>query len=314
MNIHLIEPLSVEQKIIDQYEHSLNENGLTLKQWRDRKEDTNSLIERCKDADVVILTNIALNAEVINACPNLKMISVAFTGVDHIDMDACRKKGIVVSNAAGYSTHSVAELTIGLMLSALRNMMKNETKTRGLRGRDGYTGTLLRNKTVGIVGAGAIGQEVGRICNIAFKCNVLYYNRSKKPTDSGTLVPLNELLKQSDIVTLHLPLNSESKGLIGEEQLALMKPTSVLINTARGPVVNTQALVQALKKDTIAHAAIDMYEQEPPLPENHPLLTAPNTTLMPHIAYATHEAFVLRAQIVFENIIKWKHGTPQNVQ
>jgi D-3-phosphoglycerate dehydrogenase len=314
MNIHLIEPLSVEQKIIDQYEHSLNANGLTLKQWRDRKEDTNSLIERCKDADVVILTNIALNAEVINACPNLKMISVAFTGVDHIDMDACRKKGIVVSNAAGYSTHSVAELTIGLMLSALRNMMKNETKTRGQRGRDGYTGTLLRNKTVGIVGAGAIGQEVGRICNIAFKCNVLYYNRSKKPTDSGTLVPLNELLKQSDIVTLHLPLNSESKGLIGEEQLALMKPTSVLINTARGPVVNTQALVQALKKDTIAHAAIDMYEQEPPLPENHPLLTAPNTTLMPHIAYATHEAFVLRAQIVFENIIKWKHGTPQNVQ
>ncbi|MDA3865653.1 MAG: NAD(P)-dependent oxidoreductase [Salinivirgaceae bacterium] len=314
MNIHLIEPLSVEQKIIDQNEHMLNENGLTLKQWRDRKEDTNSLIERCKDADVVILTNIALNAEVINACPNLKMISVAFTGVDHIDMDACREKGIVVSNAAGYSTHSVAELTIGLMFSALRNMMKNETKTRNLRGRDGYTGALLRGKTVGIVGAGAIGQEVGRICKVAFNCNVLYYNRSKKPTDSGTLVPLNELLKRSDIVTLHLPLNSESKGLIGEEQLALMEPSSILINTARGPVVDTNALVQALKKDSIGHAAIDMYEQEPPLPENHPLLSTPNTTLMPHIAYATHEAFVLRAEIVFENILKWKHGTPQNVQ
>lgn len=314
MNIHLIEPLNVEQSIIDHYNEQLTRRGFVLKQWRDRKEDVPSLIDRCKDADVVILSNIILPAEVINACPNLKMISVAFTGVDHIDLKACRKRNILVSNAAGYSTQSVAELTIGLMISGLRHMTKNEKKIRNHRGREGDTGSLLFGKTIGIIGAGAIGQAVGNICKLAFNCNILYYNRTKKKTESGELVNLETLLKESDVVSLHVPLNRESEGMIGNEQFALMKPTAILVNTARGPVVDTQALVLALKKNTIACAAIDMYEKEPPLPENHPLLTAPNTILMPHIAYATHEAFKLRAQIVFENIFKWHEGNPQNTQ
>lgn len=314
MNIHLIEPLNVEQKIIDQYSKQLEQEGFTFKQWRDRKEDTKSLTERCQGADVVIFSNIPFPAEVIEACPQLKLLSVAFTGVDHIDMRACREHNIVVSNAAGYSTQSVAELTIGLMISSLRNIIKNESNTRNLRGRDGYTGTELKGKTIGIIGAGQIGREVGKICHFAFGCKVIYHNRSRILVEEGETVSLEELLTKSDIVSLHLPLNKESKGMIGEEQLALMKPTAILINTARGPVVDNIALAQALKKDTIAGAAIDMYEQEPPLPKDHPLLTTPNTILMPHIAYATHEAFVLRAKIVFENIQKWHSGSPQNVQ
>ena len=314
MIVHLIEPLNVEQRIIDSYAEQLTSSGFTFKQWRDRKEDTESLIERCKDADIIIVTNIPIKREVLDECPNLKMISVAFTGVDHIDIKACRKRNIIVSNAAGYSTQSVAELTLGLMIAALRKMPRNELKIRNGRGREGDTGSLLFGKTIGIVGAGAIGQAVGRICNIAFNCEVLYFNRTKKRVEHGRLVKLDELLSNSDIISLHVPLNNESNGMIGDEQFALMKPTAIIINTARGPVVDTQALILALKKNTIAFAALDMYDQEPPLPEDHPLLSAPSTILMPHIAYATHEAFKLRAQIVFENILKWQQGALQNVQ
>jgi lactate dehydrogenase-like 2-hydroxyacid dehydrogenase len=314
MNIHLIEPLGVEQKIIDQFIQELEKSGFNFRQWKDRKEDTESLIERCKDADIVIVSNIPFTKEVIDACPNLKMLSVAFTGVDHIDMKTCRERGIIVSNAAGYSTQSVAELTIGLMISLLRKIPYNEQKLRSLHGRDGFTGIELNGKTIGIVGAGAIGTAVGKICKMAFGCEILYYNRSKKQLENGSLVSKKELLQKSDIVSLHVPLNSESQGMIGEEELAMMKSTAFLINTARGPVVDTHALVQALKKDTIAGAAIDMYEMEPPLPKDHEILSAPNTILMPHIAYATREAFILRAKIVFENILKWHAGEPQNVQ
>jgi lactate dehydrogenase-like 2-hydroxyacid dehydrogenase len=314
MKIHLIEPLNVEQKVISDFIPEIEKLGFEFKQWKDRKEDTAALIERCKDADVVIVSNIPFTKEIIEACPNLKMLSVAFTGVDHIDMKTCRERNIVVSNAAGYSTQSVAELTIGLMISLLRKIPNNERKLRNLHGRDGFTGGELHGKTIGIIGAGAIGQAVGKICKLAFGCEVLYFNRSKKQVEEGQFVSKKELLQRSDIVSLHVPLNSESKGMIGEEELAIMKPTALLINTARGPVVDTHALVQALTKDSIAGAAIDMYELEPPLPKDHEILSAPNTVLMPHIAYATKEAFILRAKIVFENILKWHAGEPQNVQ
>ena len=310
----MIEPLNVDQHFLSQFIEEAASAGFEFQQWRDRKEDTATLIERCKDAEVVIFSNIPFTAEVIEACPKLKMLSVAFTGVDHVDMKACRERDILVSNAAGYSTQSVAELTIGLMIGAFRNIVSNEAKTRNLKGRDGYVGNELSGKTVGIIGAGAIGSAVGKMCSVAFGCRVLYYNRSPKKPDFGKQVPLNDLLKASDIVSLHVPLNDESKGMIGEEELAQMKSTAVLINTARGPVVETQALVQALRRQSIAAAAIDMYEQEPPLPADHPLLSCPNIMLMPHIAYATHEAFRLRAEIVFNNIMQWKAGKPQNVQ
>lgn len=314
MKVHLIEPLNVEQIIINEFIPELEKIGFEFKQWKDRKEDTASLIERCKDADVVIVSNIPFTKEVIDACPNLKMLSVAFTGVDHIDMQTCRERGILVANAAGYSTQSVAELTIGLMISLLRKIPINERKLRNLHGRDGFTGRELFGKTIGIIGAGAIGRAVGKICQLAFGCKVLYYSRTKKQVEEGSFVSKKELLQKSDIVSLHVPLNNESKELIGEEELALMKSSAYLINTARGQVVNTHALVQALSKDSIAGAAIDMYEMEPPLPKDHEILSAPNTILMPHIAYATREAFILRAKIVFENILKWHAGEPQNVQ
>ncbi len=314
MRVHLIEPLNVEQIFLKPFIEEVKEAGFEFHKWDDRKEDVDSLIERCKDADVVIFSNIPFPAEVIDACPKLKMLSVAFTGVDHVDMNVCKKRGIVVSNAAGYSTQSVAELTIGLMIGVLRNVVENEAKTRNLQGRNGFTGSELKGKTIGVIGAGAIGSAVGRICSIAFGCRVLYYNRSPKQLQYGEQVGLKVLLRESDVVTLHVPLNSESKGMIGEEQLAMMKSSAVLINTARGPVIDTQSLVEALRRESIAGAALDMYEHEPPLPEDHPFLSCPNIMLMPHIAYATAEAFRLRAKIVFDNIIKWHTGNPQNVQ
>ena len=170
----------------------------------------------------------------------------------------------------------------------------------------------LDGKTFGIIGTGAIGTRVAKIAN-AFGCKVIAYSRTKKDLPDVEFVTMEELLKKSDIVSLHVPQTPETTGLIGKEQLELMKPEAILINTARGPVVDSAALAAALKNGTIAAAGVDVFNCEPPLPAEEPLLAAPNTLLTPHIAFASHQAFEKRADIVAENIKCWLEGKPQNV-
>jgi D-3-phosphoglycerate dehydrogenase len=240
--------------------------------------------------------------------------SVAFTGIDHIDKNACIEKGMKVSNAAGYSTDSVAELVIGLIISKLRNIVECNTVIRQGKTKDGLVGSELTGKTVGIIGTGAIGRRTAKLLK-AFDCNLLGYNRHhlKEAEELGIqYVGLDELLKQSDIITLHVPLTEETKFLIDENKLKLLKPDALLINCARGEVIDIKATAEALKEKKIAGAAIDVFEIEPPLPLDHVLMDVDNAILTPHVAFATKESMVKRANITFDNIYSWLEGKQIN--
>lgn len=314
MKIVMLESIGVDKETIDSLAGPLLEKGHQFVAY-DRTEEVKILSERAKDADVLILANMPLAGEVITAAEKLKLISVAFTGIDHIDAKARSEKDVTVCNAAGYSTHSVAELTYGLIIAVLRNIVLCDAATRSSKTKAGFGQNELFGKTIGIVGTGAIGMRVAEISK-AFGCKVLAHSRTEKEEASNLgvkYVSLEELLAESDIVSLHTPLTEGTKGLINKERLSLMKPSAILINTARGPVVDNTALAEALKKGEIAGAGIDVFEIEPPLASDHPLFDAPNTVLTPHIAFATKEAIIRRAEITFNNIHKWLEGNPQNV-
>lgn len=312
MKLVIIEPLGVEQeKLLSMAAEQLPES-VEVVYYDTRVTDTETLIERGKDADIIAVSNLPLNADVIDGCKNLKMLSVAFTGVDHIALDACRRNGVLVSNCAGYSTAAVADLVFGLLISLYRNIPACNEVVRREGTKDGLVGFELEGKKFGVVGTGAIGLRVAAIAQ-AFGCEVLAYSRTKKDVPGITYTDLNTLLSQCDIVSLHTPLNDSTRGLIGKEQLALMKKNAVLINTARGPVVDSQALAEALNEERIAGACIDVFETEPPVKKDHPLLNAKHVIATPHAAFATKEALVKRAVIVFDNITAWLNNAPQNV-
>ena len=312
MKFAILEPLGMTVCKFEQLRKEFEELGHELIFFSDRNEDENELIRRAEGADAIVVSNIPISKNFISNCPNLSMISVAFTGVDHIDMDACNERNILVSNAAGFSTESVAELAIGMIFSVYRKIVGGDSITRFGGDRGGFLGTELSGKTIGIIGAGTIGLRVAEIAKV-FNCRVLAYNRSEKVVDGIEFVDKATLLRDSDIVYLHVPLTSDTKELIGKDELKIMKPSSILINTARGPVVNSEALCEALETGEIAGAAVDVYEKEPPLGKDHILLTAPNLIMLPHIAYATHESFDKRVNIVMENIRLWLKGKPRNI-
>lgn len=315
MKIVIVEPLGITYSKVMQAIKPIKDAGHEVVYYETRTEDTSELIKRGADAEIIIVANLPLRKAVIENCPNLKMISVAFTGVDHIDTQFCKEKGITVCNAAGYSTNAVAELTFGLAISVLRNIPKCDAAVRKEGTKAGLVGCELFGKKFGVVGTGAIGSRVAEIA-MAFGCEVLAYNRSMKPQleEKGVqFVSLEELLKQSDIVSLHVPFNGDTSKLIGVKQLELMKETAVLINTARGGVVDSEALAGALNGGKIAGAGVDVFEMEPPIPSAHPLMNSKNTVVTPHVAFASEEALYTRAGIVVHNILKWEQGMPQNL-
>lgn len=307
MKIVLLEPLGVAKVIINSLAKKMEDNGHDFIMYDQKPKDVRELVERAKEADIVILANHPFPEEAIKECKNLKFISVAFTGLDHIGLEYCRNNGIEVRNAAGYSTVSVAELTFGLIISVLRNITKCDIATREGRTKDGLIGFDLCGKTLGIVGTGAIGLKVAEIGR-AFGCKLLGYSRNKRKVAESLglkYVELDELMSESDIVTLHVPLNENTRNLISKERISLMKPTGILINTARGPVVDNKALAEALSQGKIAGAGIDVFDIEPPLKPDDPIINAPNTVLTPHVAFATKEALERRADIAFNNVFSW---------
>ena len=304
MNIVCVEPLGISQEHFEELKNEFAAQGHTLQYYLDRKEDAATLASRMKEADIAIISNIRLTSEVLAQCPHLRYLSVAFTGLDHIDLDYCKAHNIEVQNAAGYSTTAVSELAIGLMLDLLRQITHFDGIIRKGEGRGAFLGRELRGKTVGVVGTGAIGTAVIRLL-LAFGCKVLAYNRSQHADIVALGVrytDLDTLMHESDIVTLHVPMTAETHHLISAERIAMMKRNAILVNTARGNVVDIPALAKALFDGTIAGAAVDVYEQEPPLPTDHPLLNAPHCICVPHIAYASREAFDIRADIVFDHV------------
>lgn len=312
MKIVVLEPLGVEKErfleIADKY---LNKN-IELICYDTRVEDVPALVERSKDADIVILSNFQYRKEVIEQCPKLKMICVAFTGVDHVDVEYCRERGITVCNCAGYSTVAVADLVFGFVIDLMRNVVPCNLAVRQSKTKDGLVGCELEGKKFGIIGTGAIGLRVAAIAQ-AFGCEVYAYSRTVKKETGVKYVDLETLLGECDIISLHVPFTEQTKHLINEKNIKLMKKSAILINTARGPVVDSEALARALTEGRIAGAGIDVFEMEPPIPENHVLLGAPNTVCTPHVAFATKEAFVKRAYIVFKNIKNYLEGKPSNV-
>ena len=215
MNIVLLEPLGVSQEMLDNLAQPLVQAGHTFTAYP-KSTDPQVQIERAKDADVLMLANMPLSGQVIRACKHLQFIDVAFTGVDHVDLQAAQEIGAAVSNAAGYSTQAVAELSVCMMLSLLRNVPQVEKRCREGGVKDGLVGSELGSKTVGIVGTGAIGRRTAQLC-AAFGCRVLAYAPRPKKEAQGLVeyVTLEQLLQQSDIVSLHCPLNDSTRGLIG---------------------------------------------------------------------------------------------------
>ena len=221
------------------------------------------------------------------------MIAVAFAGIDHIDQNAAQLQNILINNAAGYANTAVAELTLGFMIALARNIPQNSNSI--LNGAKTNTGSELKGKNIGIVGYGAIGKEVERLAR-AFGMNPIIFSRSYKNT-------LDDIFRQSDFVTLHIPLTKDTKGLIGNDLLSIMKPSAFLINCARGPIINTNDLIQCLDNGSIAGAALDVFDMEPPLPNEYPLLKYSNVIATPHIGFNTNEALQTKGKITLNNIL-----------
>ena len=254
------------------------------------------LIPYIKEADALILTNRPLSKKVLESASNLKFISVAFTGTDHIDKETTQKQHILVKNAAGYSTHSVSELVIGSVLQLYRKIAESSLSLSQKDSHPFPLGLELFNKRVGIIGNGTIGKATGNLFE-AFGCLVSYYSRNSKN--------LEEILKNSDIISLHLPLTQETRHFINKKRLSLMNPNAILINTARGAIVDLEALVSALTHKKLAGASLDVFDIEPPLPHDHLLLEVPNLLLTPHIGYRTKEAILRKADFALNNLKNW---------
>ncbi|MBD5625912.1 MAG: hydroxyacid dehydrogenase [Desulfovibrio sp.] len=311
MRIVLMENLGCSPELVEENAARLRALGHEFTAC-EKTTDTERLKAETRDADVLMLANMPLPAEVLAAAPDVKFIDVAFTGVDHIPVADARKRGIAISNASGYADESVAELCISLMIQLLRHLGEAERRVREGGTKAGLGANLLQGKTVGIIGAGAIGKRLAALCK-AFGCTVLAHNR--RPVTDPAIdesVSLDELLRRSDIVSLHCPLTPETKGLIGARELAMMKKTAFLINTARGPVVDNKALAEALNAGTIAGAACDVFDMEPPLPADYPLLHCKHIILTPHLAFYSQESLEERAKIAFANLFAWLDGKQTN--
>jgi D-3-phosphoglycerate dehydrogenase len=299
MIIKIIEPIGqTETAIRSRLKDLLDKGGHRLFIFDTRGMTDADVLPKINDADVLLLSYRPLSGAVIEGCPNLKLICVAFTGLDHVDEEACKARGIILHNAASYATHAVSELAIGLMIAVLRRIVAADTTLRASGDNSKLAGHELSGKTLGIVGVGAIGLHLARLGN-AFGCRVLGFDPRVLRAEDLAIeqVGLDELLSRSDIVSLHLPLTNETRGFIGREQLGRMKPSAILINTARGPVVDQSALIEALEQNRIAGAGLDVFDVEPPLPANHPILKAPNTVLLPHIGFETVEAMSAKADV-----------------
>lgn len=290
---------------------------------RDSKE---RILEALEKADVVIgdySFSLPITAEMCEHMKNVRLIAQPSTGFDHIDIEACAKKGIPVANIGGANSVSVAEYTIMAALALLKRLIKahlDVSEGKWSQWELMELGTYdLYGKTWGIIGMGRIGRQVAKRLR-GFDVRILYYDKYRLPEDKEKelgveYAPLPKLLKLSDVVSIHVPLTEETYHLIGERELRLMKPTAVLINPARGEIVDEEALARALSEGWILGAAVDVYSREPPGPD-HPLIKVKNVNIIrtPHIAGATSDSRARIIQATVENIVRVLKGEkPVNV-
>lgn len=310
MKLVIAEPLSVSEGFLASLTAPLHRNGWDIEIHTTRPADQSELGHRLSSADAAVIANFPCTRNALSQAAHLKYLCIAFTGVDHADIAYCRSHHIAVSNCAGYSTEAVAELVFALVLSLSRKIFLSTPEICSKKSAPPLLGTEIAGKQFGIIGTGRIGQRVASLAQ-AFGCTVWGWSRTQNDS-SIHYTNLETLLQTSDILSIHLPLTEETRHLIGADELALMKPTSLLINTARGPIIDYEALSAALKEHRIGGAGIDVFEQEPPLPETHPLMDMPNCILTPHIGFFSAEAMEKRARIVFDNLESWANGYQKN--
>lgn len=298
------------------HEDKLNQIG-QVKTWSGaRPVGDEALIARIKDANVSLnfRSSSVFSRNVLEKCPNLKFISVCGIGYDNVDVKAADEFGITVTNTPGYSTTAVAEMALTLALSVAHRIVPNDQSVRSNGWAKVYA-IQLCGKTLGVVGTGNIGQRVIELGKaIGMKVIAWTFNPSpERAVKYGVeYVSLDKLLRESDVISLHIPLTNESRGLIGAKEFTMMKPSAILINTARGAVVDEAALIDALKSKRIAGAGLDVYAVEP-LPENHPLRSMENAVLSPHVSVMVQEAADLCMQMAADNVVAFYKGTPTNV-
>jgi glycerate dehydrogenase len=278
------------------------------------------LAEKLSAAHIVSVNKLALKADVLSKLPALRMIAVAATGTDNVDIGYCRGRGIVVSNIRNYAVHTVPEHTFALILALRRNLFAYcRDVEAGLWEKSeqfclsGHAIGDLHGSTLGIIGEGALGQGTAQIAR-GFGMRVLFADHEPPKAPGVAFVPLEKLLSESDVVTLHLPLTESSRNLIGARELGMMKRSALLINTARGGLVDEHALASALKDGVIAGAGFDVLSVEPPRSGNVLLdLRQPNFILTPHVAWASSGAVQALADQLIDNIEAFVAGAPRNV-
>ncbi len=281
-----------------------------------RAADQQELIERLRGATAVINVRAysRFDAELLAALPELRTIAILGTGTDNVDLEAATRQGVVVTNTPGASTVSVAELTFALMLAAARHVALADRAIRTGQWRH-VEGVELRGKTLGVVGLGAIGQEVASLAR-AFGMRVVAWSltpdeeRAKRV--GATPVEWEELLAVSDVVSLHLRASPRTAGIVGARELGLMKPGAILVNTARGALVDEKALAEALTAGRLGAAGLDAFVHEP-LPADSPLVGLENVVLSPHTGWVTADAAERLRRIPVENLIAFFEGRPTNV-
>lgn len=276
------------------------------------------LTERIQDADVVITNKLKLNRSNLGAATHLKLICVTATGYDNIDLDYCRERGIGVCNVPGYSTDSVAQLTLAMAFALSTHLISYRNHVNGgFYSRSGSPNLLspvwheLTDKVWGIVGCGNIGRKVARVAQ-AMGCKVLVYRRSADP--EFETVDLDTLLQRSDVVSVHLPLNEQTRGILSQEKLALMKKDAIFVNVARGAITDEAALVEKIEAGELGGLGVDVYTAEP-FPMTHPysrIMDRPNVIFTPHCAWGALEARNRCVREVAENILAFGRGQQRN--
>ena len=292
--------------------------------WASSDEEA-AILAEVRDATIIISDYVPITSRIMDSAPNLRGIISYGVGFNQIDVNAASERGIFVVNLRGSNAESVAELAVSMMVALLRSLLKSDQYVRNKKwdttesGKypDWTLGSELYKKTLGIVGIGEVGKRVARICSKGFNMRLLAsdpFTTKEKALELGAeLVDLNTLLKLSDIVTVHVPLSAETKGLIGAREISLMKKSACIINTSRGPVLDEAALMNALKEGKIAGAGLDVFEKEP-IPTNSPLMELDNTVLTPHVASSTREAREAMKDMVVEEATRIAQGElPKNL-
>lgn len=280
---------------------------------RERLESSQQIVQRLRGLDVLLLMRerTRFSDKEYSQLPNLKLISQTGRTTRHLDLPAATRRGIAVAGTPSDSGTTTKELAIGLILALLRKIPQVNQRMREERW-PALTGLMLEGKTVGVLGFGRIGREVARIMK-AFDTRVLAYSRTLTPEKAAEVgaasVSMETLLKESDVVTLHIQFNEQTRGIVGAKELALMKPGAFLVNTGRGPLVAERAMIDALESGRLGGVGLDVYDIEP-LPMDHPLRRFDNAILMSHRGYATVEILSERYQQAMENILSFIDGRP----